>query len=86
MKILYPAEMLFAVAILLFSASLFYAGLILKRLLKLIRKGGIWLFPVIGSVTLVIGSIMHFIRLFGFLPGLAHAEPYDILPLLMTSI
>ncbi len=86
MKILYSAELLFAVAILMFSASLLFSGLILRRLLKLIRKGGIWVLPIIGSIALIIESIVHFIKLFGFLPSLAHAEPYDILPLLTTSM
>ncbi len=100
MRIIYSAEFLFAVSILLFSGSLLISGLIVKKLLKLVlgrrareeehsnknAVGGIWVLLIIGSISLILGSIVHFIKLFGFMPQLAHAEPYDILPLLLTSM
>jgi len=80
------AEILFAIGILLFALSIIIYGLILKRLLKLIRKTGIWLFPFFGGIVLIIGTVLHFVRVGFFFPALSAADPGDLFPLIVNSL
>ncbi|HAF07562.1 MAG: hypothetical protein QME48_04320 [bacterium] len=80
MKVLYPAEIMFALGIILFSISLFFAGLILKRLLKIIKKPSIWVLEIFGSLLVLAGAILHIIKLTVYFPALARSNPYDLLP------
>ncbi len=80
------AEILFAVGILLFALSLLVYGFIVKRLLKLIRKPGIWIFPFLGGIVLIIGTFIHFVRVGFFFPALSAADPGDLFPLIVNSL
>lgn len=86
MKTVFGAELLLTIGIILFSASLFFAGLIIRRLLKLIRKRGIWVMLMTGSVLLLVGAIVHIIKLAMYFPALARSNPYDLLPLIATTM
>jgi len=86
MRINLYAEMLFAVGILLFALSIIVYGLILRRLLKLIRKKAIWSFPLFGGVVLVIGTVIHFVTVGFFFPALRAADPGDLFPLIVGSL
>lgn len=79
-------EILFAVGILLFALSIIIYGLILKRLLKLIRKANIWIFPFLGGIVLIIGTFLHFVRVGFSLPALRAADPGDLFPLIVNSL
>jgi hypothetical protein len=80
------AEILFAVGILLFALSLLVYGFIVKRLLKLIRKAGIWIFPFLGGIALIVGTFIHFVRVGFFFPALSAADPGDLFPLIVHSL
>jgi hypothetical protein len=79
-------EILFAVGILLFALSFIINGLIIKRLLKLIRKAGIWIFPFFGGIVLIIGTFLHFVRVGFFFPALRAADPGDLFVLIVNSL
>lgn len=80
MKVLFPAEIMLAIGIILFSISLFIAALILKRLLKIIRKPSIWVLEILGSILMLVGAVVHIIKLTVYFPALARSNPYDLLP------
>lgn len=80
------AEILFAVGILLFAFSFIVNGLIIKRLLKIIRKTGIWVFPFMGGIVLIIGTFLHFVRVGFFFPALRAADPGDLFILIVNSL
>lgn len=82
MRVDIPFEILFAVGILIFTLSLYIYGLIIKRLLPLIGKKGIWVLPVIGSVLLVVSALIHSYRILHFGRSLSVADPIDLFPLL----
>ncbi len=86
MRIIFPAEILLTIGIILFSISLFFAGLIIKRLLKIIRHRGIWILLIVGSVFLFLGSIVHIVKLTVYFPALAASTPYDLLPLIAQTM
>ncbi len=82
MKVDIPFEILFAIGILIFTMSLYIYGLIIKRLLPLIEKKGIWILPVIGSIFLVFSAVIHFYRVLIFGRNLSVADPSDLFPLI----
>jgi len=86
MRINIYGEIFFAVGILLFALSIMVYGLILKRLLKLIRKPAIWIFPFFGGIVLVIGTFLHFVRVGFFFPALRAADPGDLFTLIVDSL
>jgi len=86
MKIVFAAELLLAIGMVLFSASLFISGLIVKRLLKLIRKQGIWIMQIAGGVLVLAGAIVHIVKLAVYFPALARSNPYDLLPQIATTM
>ncbi len=86
MRILFTAEILLTIGIILFAASLFFSGLIIKRLLKMIRRKGIWILLMIGTLFMLIGSIVHIIKLTVYFPALAASTPYDLLPLIAKTM
>jgi hypothetical protein len=86
MRINIFAEIVFAIGILLFALSIIFHGIIIKRLLKLIRKGGIWIFPFLGGIALIVGTFLHFIRVGVFFPALRAADPGDLFPLIVNSL
>jgi len=80
MRILFPAEILLALGMILFSASLFISGFIVRRLLKIIRRHGIWILQILGGILVLAGAIVHIIKLTVYFPALARSNPYDLLP------
>jgi hypothetical protein len=82
MRVDFPFEILFAFGILIFTLSLYVYGLIIKRLLHLIEKKGIWILPIMGSIFLVLSAIIHFYRILYFGKNLSIADPADLFPLI----
>ena len=82
MKINIQMEIIFAVGIILFTLSILIYGAILKRLLGLVGRKGIWIFPVIGGILLLFGAGIHFYRILFYSDALSHADPADLFPLL----
>lgn len=79
-------ELLFGVGILLFTFSVFIYGLIIKRLLPLIGRKGIWIFPIIGAIFLIASTGIHFYRIFFYGGALAIADPSDLFPLILNML
>jgi len=72
MNVSVPAELLFAVGVILFCLSLFFYGFVLRRLLVIIRHPStLWIFPLLGSGLLGLGAIFHFLPL----PVYPHIDP-----------
>lgn len=86
MKADIPAEILFIVAILLTLVSLFVFGLIIKRLLVLIKGKGIWIFPIVGGLFLLALAVFHVYRMLFYLPLLGTAGPADLSDLIVGSL
>ena len=86
MEINIPYELIFAVGIILFSISLYIYGLIIRRLLGLIEKKGIWVFPMIAVLFLLYGAGMHFFTVFFYSDALSHADPSDLFPLIVAML
>jgi len=86
MRINIYGEIIFALGILLFAFSIIVYGLIQKRLLKLIRKGAIWVFPLFAGIVLIIGTFIHFIRVGFYFPALRAADPGDLFTLIVSSL
>ncbi len=82
MRVDIPFEILFAVGILIFTLSLYVYGLIIKRLLPLIERKGIWVLPIMGSFFLVLSAVIHFYRILYFGRNLSIADPADLFPLI----
>jgi hypothetical protein len=82
MRVDIPFEILFAIGILIFTLSLYVYGLIIKRLLPLIEKRGVWVLPIIGSICLVLSAVIHFYRILYFGRSLTVADPSDLFPLI----
>ena len=81
-----PAEVLFIIAILLTIFSLIIAGLIVKRLLVLIKGKGIWILPIIASVCLIVLAVVHIYRMMFYFPLLGTAGPADLFELIVGSL
>ncbi len=86
MKINLPYEIIFAIGIILFSISLYIYGVIIKRLLTLIQKRIIWIFPVIAMIFLLYGAGMHFYTVFFYSDALSHADPSDLFALIINML
>lgn len=80
------AEVLFIVAIFLSIISLFVYGLIIKRLLVLIKGKGTWIFPVIGGLFLIVLAFVHIYRIVIYFPLLGTAGPGDLFDLIVGSL
>uniref|UniRef100_A0A7C4XU50 Uncharacterized protein n=1 Tax=candidate division WOR-3 bacterium TaxID=2052148 RepID=A0A7C4XU50_UNCW3 len=80
------AEIIFIVAILLAIISLFIYGMIIKRLLALIQGRGIWVFPVIGGIFLILMAGLHIYRILFYFPLLGTAGPGDLFDLIIGSL
>jgi hypothetical protein len=81
-----PAEILFIIAIFLTIVSLFIYGLIIKKLLILIKGKGIWIFPMIGGIFLVLLAVFHIYRMLFYFPLLGTAGPADLFDLIIGSL
>lgn len=81
-----PAEILFIAALLLTIVALVYYGLIVKRLLVLIKGRFIWIFPMIGALCLFVLALFHIYRMLIFFPMLATAGPADLFDLIVGSL
>ena len=86
MKADLPAEFIFSVAILLTVASLFLYGMIIKRLLVLIKGKSIWIFPVLAGFLLFVLAIVHIYRMLFYFPLLGMAGPADLFELIIGSL
>jgi len=86
MKTIFAAELLLAIGMVLFSVSMFISGLIVRRLLKLIRKQGIWIMQILGGALVLAGAIVHIVKLAVYFPALARSNPYDLLPQIATTM
>jgi hypothetical protein len=86
MRAEFPAEILFTVAILLAVVSLIIYGLIIRRLLGLIKVRGIWIFPIIAGLCLVLLAIFHIYRMLFYFPLLGVAGPADLFDLIIGSL
>lgn len=81
-----PAEILFMIAIVLTIVSLFIYGLIIKKLLVLIKGKVIWIFPIIGSLLLLVLAVFHVYRMLFYFPLLGTAGPADLFDLIVGSL
>lgn len=81
-----PAEILFTIAIVLTIISLIIYGLIIKRLLVLIRKKGIWVLLIIASLFLIVLAVVHIYRMLFYFPLLGTAGPADLFELIVGSL
>ena len=86
MKADLPAEFIFIVAILLTVGSLFLYGMIIKRLLVLIKGKYIWIFPGVGGFLLFVLAIVHIYRMLFYFPLLGTAGPVDLFELIIGSL
>ncbi|MCD6246347.1 hypothetical protein J7J58_05555 [candidate division WOR-3 bacterium] len=87
MKVIIPAEIIFAISTLLFTVALFYASLIIRKLLKLIKPGSKIYISLLFSALFMLGvTVLHLIRIGVIFPSLAHARSWDILPLLIGAM
>ncbi|RKX70409.1 hypothetical protein DRP53_05075 [candidate division WOR-3 bacterium] len=85
MRVNIPVELIFTIAVLVLAVSLILYGLIIKRLLVLIRKGSIWLFPLISAAILIIQLLIHSYRMISYFPRLGTAGRFDFFPLIVGS-
>lgn len=81
-----PAEFIFLCAILLTVGSLLLYGLIIKRLLSLLKAKHIWIFPMLGGFLLLILVIVHLYRMLFYFPMLGTAGPADLFELVIGSL
>ncbi len=87
MKVIIPAEIIFAISTLVFTFALFYAALIIRKLLKLIKPGSkIYISLILGALFMLGVTVLHLIRIGVIFPSLAHARSWDILPLLIGAM
>ena len=81
-----PAEMIFLFAILLTVASLSVYGLIIKRLLVLLKAKLIWIFPILAGFLLLVLVVVHLYRMLVYFPMLGTAGPADLFELVIGSL
>uniref|UniRef100_A0A7C4U7R0 Uncharacterized protein n=1 Tax=candidate division WOR-3 bacterium TaxID=2052148 RepID=A0A7C4U7R0_UNCW3 len=86
MKINLPLEFLFALGMLLLTISLFIYASIIKRLLVLIEKKGIWIMCILAGLVLLFGTFIHFYRVNYFGKLLSHVDPEDLFPLILQML
>ncbi|MBE0433115.1 hypothetical protein IBX73_06585 [candidate division WOR-3 bacterium] len=80
------AELIFTCAIILTVGSLLLYGLIIKRLLVLIKVRHIWIFPVISGMLLAGLAVVHSYRMLIYFPLLGTAGPGDLFELIIGSL
>jgi hypothetical protein len=80
------AELIFVCAILLTVGSLVVYGLIIRRLLNLLKKKHIWIFPMLGGLLLLILVIVHLYRMLFYFPMLGTAGPANLFELVTGSL
>ncbi|HIE05546.1 MAG TPA: hypothetical protein EYP58_01965 [bacterium (Candidatus Stahlbacteria)] len=85
MKVHIPSEFIFTIAILILACSLVIYGLIVRRLLRLIKRGGIWILPILSAAVLLIELIIHSYRMIFYFPRLGTAGRFDFFPLIVGS-
>ncbi|UCD20022.1 MAG: hypothetical protein JSU64_02480 [candidate division WOR-3 bacterium] len=81
-----PAEFIFVCAIILTVGSLFFYGMIIRRLLILIKAKHIWLFPLIAGLLLLALALVHVYRVLFYFPLLSTAGPGDLFDLIVGSL
>ena len=86
MKADLPAELIFMLSILLTIASLCLYGLIIRRLLKLVKARYLWIFPMVGGFLLLMLVIVHLYRVLFYFPMLSTAGPADLFELVIGSL
>ncbi len=86
MRVNVPFELLFGIGILLFTFSVFIYGQIIKRLLLIVGRRGIWILPIIGAIFLIGSTVIHFYRVFFYGIGLSKADPEDLFPLINSML
>jgi hypothetical protein len=86
MKVDLPAEIVFLAAILLTIGAFVTYGLIIKRLLVLIKGRGIWLFHMLGALCLAGLAVFHIYRMVLYFPRLRTAGPADLFDLIIGSL
>jgi len=79
------AEVVFLVAVFLLAVSFVIYGLIIKRLLRLIKKQGIWIFPLLSALGLFLVAIFHLSRILYYFPKLGRASG-DLFELIIGSL
>ena len=86
MRINVPLEMIFVLGTLFLTISLLIYGGIIKKILVLIGKKGIWVFPIVGGIVLLIGAILHIYRVYNYGILLSRADPEDLFPLIIGML
>lgn len=81
-----PAEFIFICAIILTVGALFLYGVIIRRLLVLIKAKHIWIFPLIGGLLLLALAFVHIYRVLFYFPLLGTAGPGDLFELIIGSL
>ena len=86
MKADLPAELIFLFAILLTTGALVLYGLIIRRLLTLVKAKYLWIFPMIGGLLLLALVVVHLYRMLFYFPMLGTAGPADLFDLIIGSL
>lgn len=86
MKADLPAEFVFILAVVLTVGSLLLYGMIIKRLLRLIKAKHIWVFPLVAGVLLLMLAAVHVYRVLFYFPLLGTAGPGDLFELIIGSL
>lgn len=81
-----PAELIFLFAILLTIGALVLYGLIIRRLLTLIKTKYIWILPMLGGLILLVLVAVHLYRMLFYFPMLGTAGPADLYELIIGSL
>jgi hypothetical protein len=80
------AELIFVCAIILAVGSLCLYGMIIRRLLLLIKAKHIWIFPLVGGLLLLALAGVHVYRVLFYFPLLGTAGPGDLFELIIGSL
>jgi hypothetical protein len=86
MKADLPAEFVFIFAVMLTVGSLLLYGMIIRRLLTLIKAKHIWVFPLVAGVLLLMLAAVHIYRVLFYFPTLGTAGPGDLFDLIIGSL
>lgn len=81
-----PAELIFICAIIFTIGALLLYGMIIRRLLVLIKGRYIWIFPMLGGVLLLMLAAVHIYRVLFYFPLLGTAGPGDLYDLIIGSM
>ena len=70
-----PQEILFAIGVILFAATLALTGVIIRFLLRFIQsKSIIWILPFVSTILVILFAVLHFHTTITFLPKLIPSE------------